>query len=137
MFVHLKSILITVPTTPHNFIYYNPTNTGVTLSITLTWRRPDSPNGLITQYNVSDITNSCCLRLSLMSQVSYNAVGLQGEIVYDYVVLQVDDSCNCCVESSYTWGNLIQGEYQFSVVAFTSKGPGEAANVTLSTLPIW
>ena len=39
------------------------------------------------------------------------------------------------MESSYTWSNLIQGEYQFSVVAFTSKGPGEAANLTLSTLP--
>ena len=35
------------------------------------------------------------------------------------------------MNSSYTWprNNLIQGEYQFSVVAFTSKGPGEAANL--------
>ena len=39
------------------------------------------------------------------------------------------------MESSYIWSNLIQGEYQFSVVAFTSKGPGEAANLILSTLP--
>ena len=30
--------------------------------------------------------------------------------------------------SSYTWTNLVyQGRYQFSVVAFTSAGPGEAA----------
>ena len=34
------------------------TNTGATLSVTLTWSRPDPPNGLITQYNVSDNTNN-------------------------------------------------------------------------------
>ena len=38
------------------------------------------------------------------------------------------------MESSYTWSNLIQGEYQFSVVAFTSEGPGEATNLLLSAL---
>ena len=32
--------------------------------------------------------------------------------------------------SLYTWTNLVyQGRYQFGVVAFTSKGPGEAANL--------
>ena len=31
---------------------------------------------------------------------------------------------------SYTWSGLIQGRYQFSVVAFTGVGPGEAANLT-------
>ena len=36
----------------------NPANTGGILSDTLTWIRPDPPNGLITQYNVSDIINS-------------------------------------------------------------------------------
>ena len=47
----------------------------------------------------------------------------------------MDNSCRCSIESSYTWDNLIQGEYQFSVVAFTDKGPGKAASLTLSTLP--
>ena len=70
-----------------------------------------------------------------MSQVSYSVVSLQSEIVYDYIILQVDDSCSYSVESSYTWRNLSEGEYQFTVVAFTSKGPGEAAGLTLSTLP--
>ena len=43
---------------------------------------------------------------------------------------------NSCIESSYTWTNLIQSNYQFSVVAFTSKGQGEAAILILdSTLP--
>ena len=63
--LHLKNIiinLITVPTAPHNFnSYISTTTTGITLSVILTWGRPDPPNGLITQYNVSDITNSYCL----------------------------------------------------------------------------
>ena len=56
--------LITVPSAPHNF---NTTNTCVILSVALTWSRPDPPNGLITKYNVSGITNSYCLKLSLLS----------------------------------------------------------------------
>ena len=47
-----------VPTAPQNLNFMDFTNTGATLSVTLTWRRPDPPNGLITQYNVSDNTNS-------------------------------------------------------------------------------
>ena len=43
-----------VPTVSRNLNYTDLTATGVTL----TWRRPDPPNGLITQYNVSDITNT-------------------------------------------------------------------------------
>ena len=131
--------LITVPTAPHNFNSYIPTtNTGVTLSVTLTWSRPDPPNGLITQYNVSNITNSYCLRLSSLPQVSYSVIDFQSETVHNYNILQLDNSCSCSIcsiESSYTWNNLIQGEYQFRVVAFTSKGSGETANLILSTIP--
>ena len=37
---------------------------------------------------------------------------------------------NSSTESSYTWSNLVyRGRYQFGVVAFTSQGPGEAANL--------
>ena len=36
---------------------------------------------------------------------------------------------------SYTWIELIQGRYQFSVVASTSTGPGESASLMLSILP--
>ena len=43
-----------MPTAPRNLNYIDLTGTGVTL----TWRRPDPPNGVITQYNVSDITNN-------------------------------------------------------------------------------
>ena len=53
--------LIAVPSAPRDLNYMSPTNTDVTLSVTLTWRRPDPPNGLITQYNVGDIINSCFL----------------------------------------------------------------------------
>ena len=38
------------PSAPRDLDYVDLTATGVTL----TWRRPDPPNGLITQYNVSD-----------------------------------------------------------------------------------
>ena len=46
---------------------------------------------------------------------------------------QIDNSSDS-TESSYTWTDLIQGRHRFSVVAFTSKGPGEAASLILSTL---
>ena len=46
--------VITVPTTPHNLRSMDITST----SVTLIWSRPDPPNGVIIQYNVSDITNS-------------------------------------------------------------------------------
>ena len=71
-----------------------------------------------------------------MSQVFYSAIDLQGELAYNSAFLQTD--INSDVDSSYTWSNLIQGRYQFSVVAFTSKGPGKAASFMLSvvfTLP--
>ena len=45
--------VIVVPTASCNLTYIDFTATDVTLI----WRRPDPPNGLITQYNVSDITN--------------------------------------------------------------------------------
>ena len=35
---------------------------------------------------------------------------------------------------SFTWINLVyRGKYQFSVIAFTSQGPGEAANLPFDT----
>ena len=65
--------------------------------------------------------------------MSYIATNPQQEKLCNYTILQVDNTCSS-IESSYTWSNLIQGEYQFSVVAFTSTGPGEAASLMLSTL---
>ena len=47
--------MVIAPTAPRNLKnYIDSTHTDVLL----TWRRPDPPNGLITHYNVSDITNS-------------------------------------------------------------------------------
>ena len=37
-------------------------------------------------------------------------------------------------ELSYTWNDLIQGTYQFRVVAFTRTGSGDADTLILSTL---
>ena len=66
--------------------------------------------------------------------MSYITTNSQHGVLYNYTILQVDNTCSCSIESSYTWSNLIQGDYQFTVVAFTSKGPGEASSLLLSRL---
>ena len=53
-------------------------------------------------------------------------------MLYNFSVLQVDNGGGSIL--SYTWTDLIQGRYQFSVVAFTRVGPGEASSLMLSTL---
>ena len=50
-------LLYVVPTAPKDLHFMDFTST----SVTLIWKRPDPPNGLITHYNVSDITNDHCL----------------------------------------------------------------------------
>ena len=55
--INIKINFIAVPTAPRNLHFANPSS-GITSSVTLVWSRPDPPNGLITQYNFSDITNS-------------------------------------------------------------------------------
>ena len=51
-----QHVIIIVPTPSHNLMYTEPVVTGNMFNITITWSRPDPPNGIITQYNVSDIT---------------------------------------------------------------------------------
>ena len=61
---------------------------------------------------------------------------MQSELACNSSILQTNISSD--VDSSYTWSNLIQGRYQFSVVASSSTGPGKAASFMLSvvfTLP--
>ena len=55
-----QHVIILVPTAPRNLMLTLSDISGNTFSITLTWSRPDPPNGLITQYNVSDTTYSYC-----------------------------------------------------------------------------
>ena len=45
--------------------------------------------------------------------------------------MQVDNGGS--IELSYTWADLIQGIYQFRVVAYTVVGSGDAASLILST----
>ena len=47
-----------MPTPPRDLEYSDPATFGNMFNITLTWNRPDPPNGLIIQYNVSDATYS-------------------------------------------------------------------------------
>ena len=47
-------------------------------------------------------------------------------MLYNSTILVEDN-----IEYFHTWTNLIQGDYQFSVVGSTSTGPGEAASMKL------
>ena len=67
--------------------------------------------------------------ICLAVQVSFTGTNSKDEIVNNSFIQTV--YTNSTINSSFTWSNLIHGEYQFSVVAFTSKGPGEAANLML------
>ena len=67
-------------------------------------------------------------------QVSYSVVDLQSEMVCNPVIQRAHIISS--INLSYTCSNLIRGRYQFSVVAFTSQGPGEAVSFMLSTLPV-
>ena len=58
---------------------------------------------------------------------------MQSELACNSSILQTD--INSSIDSSYAWSNLIRGRYQFSVVAFTRKGPGDAVRFMLSILP--
>ena len=62
-------------------------------------------------------------------QVSYTGTNSQGETVSDSIIQKADTNSNINLSYTWPWSNLIQGEYQFSVVAFTSEGRGEAANL--------
>ena len=50
-----------MPTAPRDLNYMDLDDGGATFNVTLTWSRPDPPNGIIIQYNVSDNTISCYL----------------------------------------------------------------------------
>ena len=56
--MYQQHVIIIVPTAPRNLMHTKSNVTGNVFNITLTWSRPDPPNGLITLYNVSDVTNS-------------------------------------------------------------------------------
>ena len=55
-------------------------------------------------------------------------------MLYNFTILPVNNGGGRVL--SYTWIELIQGRYQFSVVASTSTGPGESASLMLSILPM-
>ena len=61
----------------------------------------------------------------------YSGINSQEGLFHDFIIQEVDSSSS--IESSYTWRNLIEGDYQFSVTAFTNHGRGETASLMLST----
>ena len=46
-----------MPTAPQDLDHTEPVISSGMFNITLTWSRPDPPNGIIIQYNVSDNAN--------------------------------------------------------------------------------
>ena len=46
-----------MPTSPHDLDHMEPVISSGMFNVTLTWRRPNPPNGIITQYNVSGNAN--------------------------------------------------------------------------------
>ena len=64
----------------------------------------------------------------------YSGINSQEGIFHDFIIQEVDSSSS--IESSYTWNNLMEGDYQFSVTAFTNQGRGGAASLMLSTSSI-
>ena len=63
--MYQQHVIIIVPTAPRNLTYMESDVTGNVFNITLTWSRPDPPNGVITLYNVSNVTNSYLLALTM------------------------------------------------------------------------
>ena len=61
----------------------------------------------------------------------YSGINSQEGIFHDFIIQEVDSSSG--IEFSYTWNDLMEGDYQFSVIAFTNQGRGEAASLMLSS----
>ena len=125
-----QHVIILVPTAPRNLMYTPPDVIGNMFDITLTWNRPDPPHGVIIWYYVSDIIKLLSLMMFLMSQVFYIRIGTDSQ---NYTLQTTDRDSS--INSSHTWIGLIRGQYQFSVVAFNSKGPGDIDSVKVSTVP--
>ena len=92
-------IFFTVPTAPRSLMVVNVTDTTVSLS----WMPPDTPNGIITQYQLqywrSDSSTNITLLNITNDTLTYTVTGL----------------------SSNT-------EYVFTVKAFTVVGHGDTSN---------
>ena len=62
--------------------------------------------------------------------MSYIRIGTDTQ---NYTLQTVD--LDSSIDSSLTLIGLTRGQYQFSVVAFTSEGPGDIDSVKVSTVP--
>ena len=92
-------ILLVAPTAPRSLIIVNVTNATVTLS----WTPPDTPNGIITQY-----------------QIQYR----RSDSSSDYASLNITTD-----NLTYTVTGLTSDtEYVFRVIAFTVVGYGSLSN---------
>ncbi|XP_065904893.1 uncharacterized protein [Dysidea avara] len=99
--------------------------TGVTQSsISLSWQRPDPPNGLITNYTVSYI--------AMVTYFNQTTGELGTFSINNSTTVLADDNI---ILSSLNFTDLRLGtEYQFTIVAYTNVGPGPEAMISVSTL---
>ncbi|XP_065904495.1 phosphatidylinositol phosphatase PTPRQ-like isoform X2 [Dysidea avara] len=109
------------PTEPRDIVATNVTQS----SISLTWQRPDPPNGLITNFTVSYNAT-----VTYFNQVTGQ---MEAFVFYNFTSVELSDDI---ISVSFNLTDLRLGtEYQFTIVAYTNVGPGPEAMISVSTLP--
>ncbi|XP_065904489.1 receptor-type tyrosine-protein phosphatase dep-1-like [Dysidea avara] len=109
------------PTEPRDIVVTDVTQ----LSISLTWQRPDPPNGLITSFTVS--------YNAMVTYYNQDTGQMETFVFYNFTSVELSDD-NISVSLNFT--DLRSGtEYQFTIVANTNVGPGPEVMISVSTLP--
>ncbi|XP_065910272.1 protein sidekick-2-like isoform X2 [Dysidea avara] len=108
------------PSAPRALSSFNVTKTDIGVR----WQRPDPPNGLIIEYTVSYNVSKTYLNQSTGAM----------ELFDDYDIMDVTATNDITYSIDFT--ELFPGtQHQFSVVAYTSVGPGDIAELSITTLP--
>ncbi|XP_065914678.1 protein sidekick-1-like isoform X2 [Dysidea avara] len=109
------------PTEPHEIVSTTVTQS----SISLTWQRPDPPNGLITKYTVS--------YNAMVTYFNQTTGEMDTFTINNSTTILADDND---ISSSLTFTDLrLATEYQFTIVAYTNVGSGPEAMISVTTPP--
>ncbi|XP_065903762.1 protein sidekick-1-like [Dysidea avara] len=109
------------PTEPRDIVATNVTQS----SISLTWQRPDPPNGLITNFTVS--------YNAMETHFNQDTGQMDTFTVNNFTSVELSDDK---ISASLNLASLRPGtKYQFTIVAYTNVGPGPEAMISVSTLP--
>ena len=119
----MVSVVHTAPSSPRNLTAMNITSS----SFILVWEQPDPPNGLIVNYRVRlciRIMYTCHIHVKIIMQVIATDRS-------DTVVDEFSTATTC----TFSFDKLQPcTQYQTTVVAYTRLGPGEAAELSVTTL---